>query len=705
MGTHIEAGESLVTVQDFLGRLQRVKKQRDGWIASCPSHGSAGSGDKNPSLSIKSGSDGQILINCFAGCQAWQIVAAMGLTEADLFPEKEKSHPKRTIEHEYSYYDEQRKLVYQCLRYSPKGFSQRRPDGNGGWIYNLQGIRRVVYRLPELLGRQAILWCEGEKDVDRAWQIDIPATCNPMGAGKWDPAYAQQLKDAGVQRVAVIPDNDPVGAAHAAAVVGGLQHVGIEVRLLPLPDLPEHGDLSDYLNAGHTKDDLVSLLRSAPIADKVQAQITDNKTPDKEFKCLGEGRYQFHVRSVGVLMEVDNFKRDRDGTRGELLVKVNGNFPDAKTYRDGILTVGEFNFDSVRARSERAKILADRSGDKGFDWFGALEEFGIEVTTRERNGEPPIVLGADDHLPEPDDALETWDVEGLPILADDAMVIFGDSASGKSYLALWIAGILAQRGIKVLYVDWEFSVREHKKRLRRIFQPTPKNLHYIRSDVPIVKDMRRLRKLIADEGYRYLICDSIGFAVDGPAESHDAARGYFAALRYCGVGSLSLAHIAKAREDGKEATIFGSTFFRAGARSAWFVDRAAENPKGELNVGLHHRKSNSSGLLKPLAYKFLFNKQRVSVQRSDMAEVEALSSQMPLIDRLKRHMKDGEFYTYKDLAEDLDVGVDAIRKTVIRSKAFHRFNKKVRLVSNDSTAEALPLDELTETGKVIHHEF
>ncbi len=371
----------------------------------------------------------------------------------------------------------------------------------------------------------------------------------------------------------------------------------------------------------------------------------------------------------GVTVDVDHLRRDRDGMTGELMVRVNGSFPEAKTYRDGILTVGDFNFASVQARKTRANLLEERSKDKDFDWFGLIEEFCIEVITHEREGAPPVVLGEGDDLPEENEMLETWDVEGLPILRDDPMVLFGDSASGKSYIALWVAGQLANRGTKVLYVDWEFSEREHRKRLRRMFKPTPKNLHYIRSDIPLAKEARRLARLVSDNGYQYLICDSIGFAVDGPAETHEAARGYFAALRTCGVGSMSLAHIAKTREQGADATIFGSTFFRAGARSAWFIDRASENAQGELHIGLHHRKSNASGLQNPLAFRLAFTTNRVDVTRTDIQNVETLVHQLPLVDRMRKAIEsfDGAM-TAKDLGEELSVSVGALRSMFSRHK-------------------------------------
>src|SRR5678810_1502348 len=145
-----------------------------------------------------------------------------------------------------------------CIRDS----SQRAPNGSG-WKYSLDDVRRVLYKLPLLKGHPAVLLCEGEKDVDAAWNLGVPATCNPMGAGKWIEEYTKQLTAAGVQRAAIVADNDPPGAQHASAVAKSVSTGGIAARIVRIPDLPLHGDLSDYLT-NHTKDQLLRLVRDTP---------------------------------------------------------------------------------------------------------------------------------------------------------------------------------------------------------------------------------------------------------------------------------------------------------------------------------------------------------------------------------------------------------------------------------------------------------
>jgi hypothetical protein len=122
-------------------------------------------------------------------------------------------------------------------------------------------VRRVLYRLPELLAStRGIVVVEGEKDADRLASLGIVATCNVGGAGKWRAEYADALRG---RTVVIIPDNDEPGRRHADDVAQQLSG-SAEVRILELPGLPDKGDVSDWLDAGHSADELRAALLSAP---------------------------------------------------------------------------------------------------------------------------------------------------------------------------------------------------------------------------------------------------------------------------------------------------------------------------------------------------------------------------------------------------------------------------------------------------------
>jgi hypothetical protein len=74
----------------FLSRLQKVKKNGRDYIACCPSHQ-----DKSPSMTIAEREDGRILVHCFAGCSAQEIVESVGMTLSDLMPDTPLYHRKQ----------------------------------------------------------------------------------------------------------------------------------------------------------------------------------------------------------------------------------------------------------------------------------------------------------------------------------------------------------------------------------------------------------------------------------------------------------------------------------------------------------------------------------------------------------------------------------------------------------------------------------
>ncbi len=251
-----------MSARDILHKFKGVKRSGDGWTALCPAHN-----DERNSLSIGEGESGRLLLHCHAGCtfEAIHLAAGINLDEG-----KERS--ARRVASAYDYGDEQGDLLFQAIRYEPKGFSQRRPDGAGGWIYKLNGTRRVVYRLAELLAAdpaQTAFIVEGEKDADRLASLGFLATTNAGGAGKWRDEYSEYLRG---RHVVCIPDNDEPGREHAAKVARSLQGIAASVRILELPNLPPKGDVSDWLDAGGVVDELLVLAESAPLFDAEGSQ-------------------------------------------------------------------------------------------------------------------------------------------------------------------------------------------------------------------------------------------------------------------------------------------------------------------------------------------------------------------------------------------------------------------------------------------------
>ena len=265
--------------------------------ARCPSHE-----DRHPSLSVSDGADGKVLVHCHTGCNPLDVID--GLKARNLWPESQPV-PKLRVPHRngtapdayavperrsgsrevaaYDYRDETGAVLYQAVRFeNPKTFRQRRVMSDGSVSWGLDGVRLVLYRLPELLSADPALTVfvvEGEKDVDRLIHLGLTATTSAMGAGKWRDEYAEQLRG---RDAVVIPDNDRPGREHADAIVKSLLGVAASVRLLPLDGLPDKGDVSDWLDLGHTPYDL-----------EVKAAGVDP---------LGRPRPEYPIRTLAELM-------------------------------------------------------------------------------------------------------------------------------------------------------------------------------------------------------------------------------------------------------------------------------------------------------------------------------------------------------------------------------------------------------------------
>lgn len=257
-----------MTITEILSRFEKVKKTARGFSAVCPAHG-----DKAPSLSISEGSGGKILLKCFADCSTEAVLQSIDLEMKDLFADaqppivrlngnsstatpksaKDLSTPKKILA-VYEYTDERGKVLYENIRHQPKDFRQRRPDGNGGYIYNLAGIDRVPYHLPELIeamqnGNDRICFTEGEKDADRLRSMGILAT----SFKNWTHNLNEYIRGA---HAFVFRDHDKSGIKQANDAASIIATVAKSIKVIdpwdgePIAD--KHGlDVSDWVDEKH----------------------------------------------------------------------------------------------------------------------------------------------------------------------------------------------------------------------------------------------------------------------------------------------------------------------------------------------------------------------------------------------------------------------------------------------------------------------
>ena len=172
---------------------------------------------------------------------------------------------------------------------SPNASHSASPTARAGGYENLRGVELVPYRLPELkkaiaAGRQVCI-VEGEKDADNLVKLGFEATTGPMGAGKWSPQLCPHFTGA---RVVIIPDNDGPGRGHARLVGGALGGFAAELVVLELPDLPEKGDVSDWIAAGGNAKLLGQLIECSalPWADWLADQPVHKETEQETLARL-----------------------------------------------------------------------------------------------------------------------------------------------------------------------------------------------------------------------------------------------------------------------------------------------------------------------------------------------------------------------------------------------------------------------------------
>ena len=171
--------------------------------------------------------------------------------------------PTKYLAKQYDYVNADGEVVYQIQRFEPKTFRQRRPDGKGGWLYNMDGIEAVPYNLDKILLNPdaPIFIVEGEKCAERLTQLDLIATTNHGGSKNWKPELNQYFAG---RKVVLIPDNDEAGQKHADVVQSQLWGVADAIKRIDLPGLADKGDVVDWLFNGGSRRELLELVKATP---------------------------------------------------------------------------------------------------------------------------------------------------------------------------------------------------------------------------------------------------------------------------------------------------------------------------------------------------------------------------------------------------------------------------------------------------------
>lgn len=242
-------------------------------------------GDAEGTVAIRRGNNGGAVVYCHKCEGNADFLAALGMTEADLFdeplPERQHDRPaddtwipcqdrghKRVAQ--YVYRNENGAVVHGVTRCDHKCFAQWRPDdstrsGRRWSLNDKQGNRLVPvvpYLLPELLAAKRadrVIWiAEGEKDVHALIEHGLAATCNAAGAGKWTTEHAAYFEDADVT---IVADRDEPGQRHAKAVVESLRGIA---RTVYVVQARTGKDAYDHFAAGHKDAEFVQVWAPVP---------------------------------------------------------------------------------------------------------------------------------------------------------------------------------------------------------------------------------------------------------------------------------------------------------------------------------------------------------------------------------------------------------------------------------------------------------
>lgn len=325
---------------------------------------------------------------------------------------------------------------------------------------------------------------------------------------------------------------------------------------------------------------------------------------------------------------------------------------------EGHLHQAQINLLSTATRQKYAQQLQSRRNDA--DWMSLVEQVCVLALADIRQGEPVKLITATQAIEDEQYILSPIAPLGNPT------ILFGEGGTAKSHIAL-ICGLIVdsawgdnplclmpehQHPRKTLYLDWEMTERDFRRRLHLVAQGCnlpDAALNYRECRASLADDQERIMECVAEIGAEFVIIDSVAGAAGGDINTAETALRFFGALRQLRCTSLVIAHTSKNQET-KKKTPFGSVFFWNYARSIWEVVGHQEEGGLTVDVGMFHRKSNVSGLSKPLGFKFTFQEGATLIKESSIKDIPAIAERMSAKAKILAYLKNG-MANKKDIAE------------------------------------------------------
>ncbi|MEO7859897.1 MAG: AAA family ATPase [Nitrospirales bacterium] len=329
---------------------------------------------------------------------------------------------------------------------------------------------------------------------------------------------------------------------------------------------------------------------------------------------------------------------------------------------------------SDSAQTNLVKTVKEFSNE--IPWKIILQRACTMVLRRYREGEPLRILTVDTRV-EP----LTFQINPL-VFREKATVLFGDGGLGKSSLALFcgmlistgetVAGLSALPGV-ALYLDYEDSYDVHVRRMQAIAAAHPAlaraNVLYQACTEPLASLTHTLLRRIQAEGITFVVLDSLAAATGGDAGA-EASTKVFRAMRTLNTGTLIVAHIPKPNGEGTDPSIYGSVFHKNFARSTWELRKEQEVGEDTAILGLFNRKSNLSRLHLPIGLKVTQNSDNTMMMYElyDLTEAVELATALPLPNRIRNLLEDGDPRSSKEIADALEAPLTSIKAVLSKHK-------------------------------------
>lgn len=685
--------QSPMTLAEILSRFDGVRRVGPNeWKARCSHHR-----DAEPSLAIKLAGQ-KLLLNCHAGCETADVLRDARLTFRDL----DLSLPVRTSARlTLAAFAEAKALPVDFLRQldveeDERGLriTYRLADGtlaprqrrrtalaakDGSTWDGPRGESPVAYglwRLDEAREKGELLLVEGETDTLAAWYHHVPCLGTP-GADMTKVLDAPALSM--IETLWIMREPDRGGATFVSGIarrLGELEWRGI-AKVVTLDGAKDLHEL--HMKAGA---DFAARLQAAyqQAARLDEARMSPPPPTAPTLERHGDDFSYATVADDGqpIVITLGKVREAHEGIWAEVAVSRNGN---------------ELYFERINLLSSKRngviKTLTERAGD--LEWSRILEPACRQTIEAIRRGTPAVVLRS-----RPAPAVRHL---VTPVLIENEInVFFGPPGTLKSLIAATIArlvvaqgqlaGFTATRACPVMVLDGEANLVEWEGRDYRLSHAdgwnTDGHIYYRRLTRALDTEAAALKAEISRLGIGLVIVDSFGMAAGSEPEGADAAIRLLSTLRGLGptVTVLLICHVSHVSAEQKHGATkpYGSIYVQALGRSIWEARRDEEGGDDVL-VSLFHRKCNVTRLHPPIALRFHFTEEQISVYPADLGEHPELLTRATLRQQVYTLLQRGH-RTTASLAEALDAKPASVEQTIRRM----RMDRLVDQVGTDKPA-------------------